>query len=75
VQWDSSCLRRSYLEYHPFIQKFDEELYFIQVGDGSVDPMDKATWNGKHLTKLQLGIWHYMLLDQPTQQHTSSLKN
>jgi hypothetical protein len=52
--------KRNDSEYHPFIQQFIGELSLIVDGDGTINPLDKSTWNGKDLTKLELGIWNYI---------------
>lgn len=32
----------------------------IVDGDGTIDPLNKSTWNGEDLNKLELGIWNYV---------------
>jgi hypothetical protein len=46
------------LEFNSFIQDFLREFRIIAEGDGTIDALDKSTWEDHDLSRLEEGIWN-----------------
>jgi hypothetical protein len=65
--------KREDLQSNKFLGEFITDLQIMSEGNGSIDPLDKSTWNGNDLSKLQVGIWNYIGCKPSHQQLAENL--